>query len=64
MKSGLDFRGATSPQAGKFSSMTLLLIALSLLIPLAALIASPLSTKVTAEKGTLSNLSPLIGVTG
>lgn len=44
--------------------MKLLLIALSLLIPLAALIANPLSTKVAAEKGTLSNLSPLIGVTG
>lgn len=37
MKSGIDFRVATPPQAGKFSSMKPLILALSLLLPLAAL---------------------------
>lgn len=64
MKSGIAFLVAAPPQAGKFSSMKPLLLALSLVFPLAALIARPLSTKDSAEKGTLSNLSPLIGVTG
>ena len=37
MKSGIDFRVATSPQADKFSAMKPLLLALSLLLPFAAL---------------------------
>ncbi len=37
MKSGIDFRVASPPQAGKFNSMKPLILALSLLLPLITL---------------------------